>query len=91
VSSFPSAAHLVAWAGRVLGLQESADRRTPGGCAAWKQVLTLRAQVAVIHSTLVSAYYMLCRDQPYRDLGPDRLRRYDDEAHARRLIAQLEG
>ena len=30
-----------------------------------------RAQVAVAHSILVSAYYMLTRDEPYRDLGPD--------------------
>jgi transposase len=49
-----------------------------------------RAQVAVAHSILVSAYYMLSRDEPYRDLGPDWLRRRDDEAHARRLVAQLE-
>jgi transposase len=28
-----------------------------------------RAQVAVAHSKLVSAYYMLSRDEPYRDLG----------------------
>jgi len=49
-----------------------------------------RAQVAVAHSILVSAYYMLSRDEPYRDLGPDWLRRRDDEAHARRLVSQLE-
>jgi hypothetical protein len=48
-----------------------------------------RAQVAVAHSILVSAYYMLSRDEPYRDLGPDWLRRRDDEAHARRLVTQL--
>ena len=28
-------------------------------------------QVAVAHSILVSAYYMLTRDEPYRELGPD--------------------
>ena len=28
-----------------------------------------RAQVAVAHSILVSAYYMLKRDEPYHDLG----------------------
>ncbi len=49
-----------------------------------------RAQVAVAHSILVSAYWMLTRDEPYRDLGPDWLARRNDEAHARRLIAQLE-
>ena len=49
-----------------------------------------RAQVAVAHSILVSAYYMLQRDEPYRDLGPDWLAQRNDEAHTRRLIAQLE-
>jgi transposase len=29
-----------------------------------------RAQIAVAHSILV-AYYMLTRDEPYRDLGPE--------------------
>jgi transposase len=49
-----------------------------------------RAQVAVTHSILVSAYYMLRRNEPYRDLGADWLSRRNDEAHTRRLIAQLE-
>ena len=49
-----------------------------------------RAQVAVAHSILVSAYYMLLRDEPYDDLGPDWLAKRNDEAHTRRLVAQLE-
>src|SRR3954463_1358055 len=49
-----------------------------------------RAQLAVGHSILVSAYWMLTRDEPYRDLGPEWLARRNDEAHARRLVAQLE-
>jgi hypothetical protein len=49
-----------------------------------------RAQVAVAHSILISAYYILARDEPYRDLGADWLARRNDEAHARRLVAQLE-
>jgi transposase len=49
-----------------------------------------RAQVAVAHSILVSAYYMLLRDEPYRDLAADWLARRNDEAHTRRLVAQLE-
>lgn len=49
-----------------------------------------RAQIAVAHSILVSAYYMLKRDQPYQDLGPDWLTRRNEEAHTRRLVAQLE-
>ena len=49
-----------------------------------------RAAVAVAHSMLVSAYWMLIRDEPYQDLGPDWLAKRNDEAHARRLVAQLE-
>jgi hypothetical protein len=49
-----------------------------------------RAQVAVAHSTLVAAYWMLKRDEPYHDLGADWHRRRNDEAHIRRLVAQLE-
>jgi hypothetical protein len=49
-----------------------------------------RAQVAVAHSILVSAYWMLTRDEPYRDLGADWHQRRNNEVHARRLIAQLE-
>jgi transposase len=49
-----------------------------------------RAQVAVAHSILVSAYWMLKSDQPYHDLGADWHERRNDEAHTRRLVAQLE-
>jgi transposase len=49
-----------------------------------------RAQVAVAHSILVAAYWMLKRDQPYHDLGADWHRRRNDQAHTRRLVAQLE-
>jgi transposase len=49
-----------------------------------------RAQVAVAHSMLVSAWFMLTRDEPYADLGPDWLAKRNDAAHARRLVAQLE-
>ena len=49
-----------------------------------------RAQVAVAHSILVAAYYMLSRDEPYRDLGADWYMRRNNEAHTRRLVRQLE-
>jgi transposase len=49
-----------------------------------------RAQVAVAHSILVCAYHMLQRDESYQDLGADWLARRNDEAHTRRLVAQLE-
>jgi transposase len=49
-----------------------------------------RAQVAVGHSILVAAYWMLKRDEPYHDLGADWHSRRRNEAHTRRLLAQLE-
>lgn len=49
-----------------------------------------RAQVAVAHSILVCAYHMLKNDEPYKDLGADWLARRNQEAHTRRLVAQLE-
>lgn len=49
-----------------------------------------RAQVAVAHSILVTAYYMLKRDEPYNDLGPEWLEKRNEEAHTRRLVTQLE-
>jgi Transposase IS116/IS110/IS902 family len=49
-----------------------------------------RAQVAVAHAILVSAYWMLKRGQPYHDLGADCHERRNDEANTRRLVAQLE-
>lgn len=50
-----------------------------------------RAAVAVAHSMLVSAYWMLVRDEEYKDLGPAWLdREQNTQAHTRRLVAQLE-
>jgi len=39
---------------------------------------------------LVSAYWILVRDEPYQGLGPDGLSKRNDRAHTRRLVAQLE-
>lgn len=49
-----------------------------------------RAQVAVAHSILTTAYYMLTRDEAYDDLGPQWLEKRNEEAHTRRLVTQLE-
>jgi transposase len=48
------------------------------------------SQAAVAHATLVWAYFMLQRVEPYQDLRPDWLARRNAEAHTRRLVAQLE-
>ena len=49
-----------------------------------------RAQIAVAHSMLTAAYYMLKRDEPYDDLGLGWLEKRNEEAHTRRLVTQLE-
>lgn len=48
-----------------------------------------RAALAVAHSMLVSAYYMLDRDEAYREVGADWFDQRHADAHARRLVAQL--
>lgn len=50
-----------------------------------------KATVAVGHSMIVAAYYMLSRRQAYHDLGPDYFtRRHSRDHHARRLARQLQ-
>ena len=50
-----------------------------------------KAIVAVGHSILVIAYYLLSRDQPYTDLGAAHfLERHGTDSYKRRLIANLE-
>ncbi len=47
--------------------------------------------MAVGHSILVICYHILERKVPYEDLGEGHLqRRWCDQAHARRLVRQLE-
>lgn len=49
-----------------------------------------RAQIAVAHSILVAAYYMLLRDEPYHDLGPDYFAKRARTDQTQRLVNQLE-
>ncbi len=50
-----------------------------------------RATIAVAHSILVAAFYILERGTPYEDLGADWfIRRRSPERHARTLVHQLE-
>jgi transposase len=50
-----------------------------------------KAVVAIAHSILVIAYYLLERGEPYSDLGADYfLERQTSEAYERRLVRQLE-
>lgn len=49
-----------------------------------------RAILAVAHSILVMAYYMIQRKEPYRDAGADFFDRLQPEDTARRLVKRLE-
>jgi hypothetical protein len=50
-----------------------------------------KAIVAVAHSILVAAYYILRDETPYQELGDDYfIRREDQERLTRRLVRQLE-
>jgi len=50
-----------------------------------------RATIAVAHSILIAAFYILARGEPYNDLGADWFtRRRSPERHARKLVHQLE-
>lgn len=49
-----------------------------------------RAIVAVGHSILVIAYYVLARQQPYAELGPTYFDERDRQATERRLVRRLE-
>ena len=50
-----------------------------------------KAIVAVAHSILISAYYVLARNEPYTDLGFDHYQRLEHHDHqVRRLTRQLE-
>jgi transposase len=49
-----------------------------------------RAILAVAHSMLVMAYYMIQRQEPYRDAGADFFDRLQPEDTARRLVKRFE-
>src|SRR5581483_106131 len=48
-----------------------------------------RAAVAVGRTMLQMAYHMICRDQPYYELGANYLDALDKERTAKRLIKRL--
>jgi transposase len=120
MSRFPTAGHLVSWAGLCPRSDETAGKRrstrvrkgapwlkTTLVQAAWAatrkkdcyfraQFLRLRSRrgpmkavVAVAASILTSAYYILSRRQPYKDLGPAHFDRLDSAKLARRLVRRL--
>jgi transposase len=48
-----------------------------------------RALLAIAHAMLVSIYYMLIRNEPYRDPGADHFRKIDPGRKASQLLMQL--
>jgi transposase len=49
-----------------------------------------KSRKAVAHSIVVAAYHILDRGVPYRELGADWFAKRRPEAHARRLVRQIE-
>lgn len=122
MTRFPSAGHLVSWAGLCPRSDESAGKRRSTRIrhgapwlktvlvqAAWAasrkknsyfraQFLRLRSRrgpmkaiVAVAASMLTSAFYILSRHEPYRDLGSAHFDRLDSAKLAKRLVRRLNG
>ena len=120
MSRFPTAAHLVSWAGLSPRNDESAGKKRntrigKGGQwlkstvvqAAWAAARTKgshlrvvylrlkgkrgpkRAIVAVAAEMMRSAWYMLTRDEPYRDIGDGYVDEAQKEQTARRLVRKL--
>lgn len=118
---FPSARHLVSWAGMCPGNNESAGKRYSGktrkgnrwlrqalmeaahGAARTKNTYLAaqyrrlasrrgkkRALVAIGHSILTIVYYILKRQEPYRELGGNYFDERDRKAVERRLVARLQ-
>jgi transposase len=85
------------WLGRVLIEAARSAARKDGTYLSvrYRQIAARRgpnkATVAVAHSMLISAWYMLTTGETYRELGGDYfLQRRDPERQARRLTLQLE-
>jgi transposase len=49
-----------------------------------------RALIAVAHSILQSLYYLLSRNEPYRDMGEDHFDKIRPANTAKRLVSRLE-
>jgi transposase len=85
------------WLRTALVQAANAAARTKGTCLAahYARIKGRRghkkAVVAIAHSILVIAYYLLERGEPYSDLGADYfLERQTSEAYEHRLVRQLE-
>lgn len=94
MAQFPSARHLASWAAMCPGNHQSAawsgSRKKDSYVKALYRRFAQRrgrkrAIVAVGHAILVMAYWMLQRDQSYRELGED----FFDRRHQQRTINRL--
>lgn len=120
MSRFPTAVHLVSWAGLCPQKDESAGKRRSNRSrkgSTWLKTTLIeaaqaasrkknsyfraqyyrlrarrgpgKAMVAVAASILTSAYHILTRQEPYRDLGPEHFHRLDPNKRAQNLIKRL--
>jgi hypothetical protein len=94
MSRFPSAGHLVSWAGLCLKMDESAGKRRSTRVrkgAPWLKAMlvTKKAILAVAVSILTAVYHMLRDYHPYRDLGSDHFDQRDKRQVAKHLLKRL--
>jgi len=89
MGQFPTAGHLASWAGMCPGNNESAGKRKSGKTTKGSVYLR-KALVAVGHSLLVIAYYVLKSKASYAELGGDYFDRRHEAQRKLRLIRQLE-
>ncbi len=81
MSRFPSAGHLISWAGLCPKMDQSAGKRRA------TRVRAKKAIMAVAASMLTAVYYMLRTSTPYRDLGANHLDRRDKQQITHRLAS----
>lgn len=120
MSRFPTAGHLISWAGLCPRSDKSAGKarstRVMKG-APWLKVVLVQAAwaavrvkdtylrdryyrirkrrgpkkaiIAVASTMLTSAYHMILKDEPYRELGPDHVDKQQQQRTANRMVKKL--
>jgi transposase len=77
----------------VQAAQAAAHMKHTALAARYRRIATRRgakkAVIALAHTLLVIAYYVILRREPYHELGEDYLQRLDPQTRARRLVRQL--
>jgi hypothetical protein len=93
MSRFPTAGHLVAWAGLCPGQNESAGKRKSSRLrkgAPWLQTALVQCAVSAVAASMLTAiYHMLNDGTVHQDPGAGHFDRRSTDAKARRLVSQL--